>query len=926
MNAVARFTPGNLVRARGREWVVLPGTDDESLNLRPLSGSEADAQTILPSVELNPVEPATFALPNATRLGTQDEAQLMRDAFRLALRRGAGPFRGAGRVVFEPKAYQLVPLMMALKLDTVRLLIADDVGVGKTIEAGLIAREFLDRGEIDRIAVLCPPHLVDQWVTQLSTKFLIPAVAVTASSAGALERALPTSDSIFRAHPFTVVSLDYIKSDVRRDEFVRACPEFVIVDEAHTCVSSDEKTQQRFELLKKLSKDEKRHMVLLTATPHSGIADAFYNLLGLLREEFLELKTSDVRGARESTRQRLASHFVQRRRSDIGAWKESGTFPTREEGEEAYILAGDHQAFLELVLDYCTSVVSRAGTDERKQRLAFWGTLALMRCVASSPAAALKALNTRARGAEIDPNALFDGAEDALGADDVEPTAPEDGDLAALIDLAKRLVERRKDDPKLRALTKRTGELLKEGFSPIVFCRYISTAQWVGESVSQAFPGKRVAVIHGELPPDERRRRIDEMRDGEQTILVATDCLSEGIDLQDVFSAVVHYDLCWNPTRHQQREGRVDRFGQPKPVVRSLTIFGKNSPVDGVVIQVILRKADVIRRDTGVPVSFPEDNRDLSEALLKGMLLRRKDKRGPSTQGELDFGEMPEAKKIDKTWRDAAEREKSIRTIFAQRSLKPDEVMVEWEKTVDVLGDSRETARFLERSLKRLGIHFTKDVNGYSIATDRLPDSVLSRIDDGGLGKKIVLRTKAGSSDHLHRNHPLVGAVAELLVENSLDPLSDADPVAILARAGAWTTSAVSKPTLVVLTRVRHCLTETSQARGVRVLLAEETDALAFDATRDKPIASGSEAAKLVESPVADETSEKAKHRQVALALDRLADLRAAIEQRALERAKTLEDDHMRVRGASKAAGVVRVAPVTPVDIVGVYALLPALD
>jgi hypothetical protein len=124
MNAVPRFSPGNLVKARGREWVVLPGSDGDRLNLRPLSGSEADAQALLPDVELEPVMPATFPALDGSRIGPQDEAQLMWDAFRLALRRGAGPFRSAGRVVFEPKAYQLVPLMMAMKLDAVRLLIS----------------------------------------------------------------------------------------------------------------------------------------------------------------------------------------------------------------------------------------------------------------------------------------------------------------------------------------------------------------------------------------------------------------------------------------------------------------------------------------------------------------------------------------------------------------------------------------------------------------------------------------------------------------------------------------------------------------------------------------------------------------------------------------------------------------------------------
>src|SRR5512146_1384825 len=127
---------------------------------------------------------------------------------------------------------------MALGRETVRLLVADYVGIGKTIEGALIARELIARGEVERIAVLCPPHLVDQWTTELENRFNIRAVAVTATSAGRLERNLPPSESLFSAHPFTVVSRAYIKSGRRRDEFLRACPEFVIVDEAHTCAST----------------------------------------------------------------------------------------------------------------------------------------------------------------------------------------------------------------------------------------------------------------------------------------------------------------------------------------------------------------------------------------------------------------------------------------------------------------------------------------------------------------------------------------------------------------------------------------------------------------------------------------------------------------------------------------------------------------
>src|ERR1700689_5479677 len=182
------FSPGDLVFARGREGVTMPSRDNNSLCLRPLSGGEADIQLLCPALEREPIRSARFSLPEPHALATQDAARLLSEALRLSLRRGAGPFRSAARLAFEPRAYQLVPLLMALRLPVVRLLIADDVGVGKTIEAGLILRELYDRGEIPGAPVLCPPHLVEQWVEELESKFAISAAAVTSASAGRLER------------------------------------------------------------------------------------------------------------------------------------------------------------------------------------------------------------------------------------------------------------------------------------------------------------------------------------------------------------------------------------------------------------------------------------------------------------------------------------------------------------------------------------------------------------------------------------------------------------------------------------------------------------------------------------------------------------------------------------------------------------------
>ncbi|HHH13952.1 MAG TPA: DEAD/DEAH box helicase, partial [Thiolapillus brandeum] len=204
-----RFQPGSIISARGREWVVLPRSGEQILHLRPVGSGEESTTLVYLPLERRPVVPASFPPPTPGQAGTQSAGLLLRDALTLKLRNGCGPFRSFGNIAVEPRAYQLVPLMMALKLETVRLLIADDVGVGKTIEAGLVVRELMDRGEIDQLAVLCPPHLCEQWQEELKYRFHIDAVIVRTSTAARLERGLPAGSSVFTEYPFTIVSLDY---------------------------------------------------------------------------------------------------------------------------------------------------------------------------------------------------------------------------------------------------------------------------------------------------------------------------------------------------------------------------------------------------------------------------------------------------------------------------------------------------------------------------------------------------------------------------------------------------------------------------------------------------------------------------------------------------------------------------------------------
>lgn len=915
------FAPGDLVRARGREWVALPSPREGILALRPLSGSENDTVILDPSLEIQPVAAARFDLPSDATPTVQAKAALLADAMRLTLRRGAGPFRSAAQLAFEPRTYQLVPLLMALRLQVPRLLIADDVGIGKTIEAGLILRELMDRGEVDGFSVLCPPHLVEQWVGELKQRFGIEAVAVTSGSAARLERGLPLAQTLFDAYPYTVVSLDYIKAEKRREGFARACPDFVIVDEAHACVGTHKGKQQRFELLAGLARDPERRMIFLTATPHSGDEDAFGRLLSLIDPSFGSMNFDDAR-----YRERLARHFVQRQRIDLvsGAWDENRAFPKHETTESPYQLSQAHLDFQEAVLDYCFGVVSRAGSGLRERRLAFWGTLALMRCVGSSPAAALSALRNRMSNESdrLEPQIYDEDSEDE-DAVDIEPGTGFDTDpaLQALLAHAEELI--RKPDPKLAALIDALTPLIKKGANPVVFCRYLATAEHVRDGLRKAFPKLVVEAVTGVLTPDERRDRVAEMASTDdekavQRILVATDCLSEGINLQQLFDTVIHYDLSWNPTRHQQREGRVDRFGQPAELVRSIMMFSPDSAIDGAILDVVLRKAEEIRKATGITVPLPDERGPVTDALMAAVMLRQ----GKSQQLAFDLRLEDGTRAMEARWRDASENEKKSRARFAQNAMKPQEVAPEWEKVRTLLGSPEDAKAFIERAMSRFGAQLEPRKTLLVAHVHALETSLKERLAQRNLtGSVRLAMTEPAPSGTalLTRTHPLTATLAEALVEASLDP--EALSGLGIGRVGAWPTLAVQQMTRLALLRIRFKLTV--HARKERLLLAEEAALVAIQGGR--VVATGSAAREILNTPAEADLAPSARDRFIAKAKEDLPGLLdGPLAEFVRSRAEELMQDHARLRAAAGSASRVTVEAVLPPDVIGLFVLMPS--
>lgn len=949
MEAALQFKPGDLVRARGREWVVLPETRADLLKLRPLGGAEEDATLIYLPLEPEPPTAATFDHPNPHKPGSQEAALLLRDALRLKLRAGAGPFRSFGNLNVEPRAYQLVPLLMALKLDTIRLLVADDVGIGKTIEAGLIARELIDRGEIERLTVICPPHLCEQWQQELAEKFSIEAEVVRTGTATRLERGLRPDESVFEVYPYTVVSLDYIKSDRRRDDFLRACPEFVVVDEAHTCVQSNTNTRhQRYQLLKGLAESKPlRQMVFLTATPHSGDDTAFHNLLGLLEPRFVQLAEMPEGAARESLRFELARHFVQRRRGDIAEWKDDAGFPVRESREATYRLTGAWGKLFDDVLAYAREMVQRAeGGTRLEQRMSWWAALALLRCVSSSPAAASLAMRTRllsvegesehGQVADLDRAAsetvMDEAADDSLTLNESVPAGTLEAaeDVAALTELIERADALRGPgrDPKLKALIDEVRQLTAAGFKPVVFCRYIATAHYVGEKLKLALPKAvtHVAVVTGELTSDQREEKVEglgELDNSVTPILVATDCLSEGVNLQEHFDAVVHYDLTWNPTRHEQREGRADRFGQASPVVRALMLYGENNPVDGAVLRVILRKAKKIRKELGVAVPLPADNNKVVDAIMQAVLLRGTDT-PRFKQMMLNFGDTEV--EVEKSWQIA--KDKMTRTVFAQRRLRPDQVLPEWRKSVSVLGGQEDVARFVRVAAKRLGAGLNRQ-NGYSrLPVAHFPKPLQDRLATIGFrptAKISFERPASPGAIYIHRAHPLVATLADHVAEQALD----ADRPEVGARASAMFTRGIEARTVLYLLRLRSQIqVERRGADGryapLTSLLAEECLGLSIRGGDVPELLTQDDALSLLSLEPARNMQDGQKSLLIRQTLDGIQALEPTFERIARGRSRELLADHRRVREASDAKGLrYNVVPALPLDMIGVYVFLP---
>ncbi len=716
---------GTVIRLRQRLWRLDQVTEEE-FAATPLDGRDSRRRRFLRALEEENVSEGSLPPPDPQRLDDAARQDLLLRAYRLSLIHGSAPFLGLQRSRAVPEPYQLVPLLMALDMSPVRLLIGDDVGIGKTIEAGLIVSELLSRGSAERMLVVVPASLREQWQESLARFFHLDSVILSGHTRPALERRLLPGESPWEAFPIVVSSIDYLK---RRTGEVLSHPwDIVVVDEAHVAARPHEGPwgtalqKQRWEFLEAVARSEKvRHLLLLSATPHPGHTDSFASLLEALDPECLGAGGKIVREA-------ARRHVVQRRRKDLREWYGDRTpFPERRPADEIIPLGAEEKRLLEALRKYCDRLVrAREGAP-----IAGFVALHLQRRALSSPRAIqnslaerIKKLRRLAREAAADAADAAEAEAAVTDQDSTAEVADEERwarmDRAAVLGTEEEIAELEKlrrraralkpeQDRKLAWLLEHLPTLLaRHARAPrlLVFTRYKHTLEYLAEELARAAKRKGssianlfVCTIHGEMTLQQRREVFTAFEQATPAVCIATDCISEGLDLQRGCAELVHYELPWNPNRLEQRNGRIDRYGQPEPTV-GITTLVREDELDVTILEVLIRKAGAIREAYGFcPVVFS------SIGDLERWVVRYR----PDRQQLLLFDVPSDA---EDPFDEERVRKIEEESFYGQADVRLPEVERALEETYRTVGSPDEIRGFVLSALARLGASVTEASGG----------------------------------------------------------------------------------------------------------------------------------------------------------------------------------------------------------------------
>lgn len=467
--------------------------------------------------------------------------------------------RTAARARIDLLPFQLEPTLAWTQGHGVRFLIADEVGLGKTIQAGLLTSEVLARSPDAHALVVTPAGLREQWLDELRTRFSLTVALVDSAALARLSSVLLTGANPWTTAPVSVTSIDFVK----RAEVLRSLEpviwDLVVFDEAHALSGPSDRATAAG-----LLAERARTLVLLSATPHSGDVDAFERLVAV----------GDID-------RRFPLVAFRRTRRDVGV---GGT--RRSTWLRVRLTPVEHEMHRTLGA-YTKAIWSGRGVEDAAARLA---ALVLARRACSSAAALARSLDRRmallaqAPASTPQPRLPFDDehwADDAvLGAPGLADPAEERRVLAQLLALAKRAAGY---ESKCHAL----GRMLRRVAEPaIVFTEYRDTL----DHLAEVFGELRPVVLHGGLPASARRDVLQQFTHGHASLLLATDAASEGLNLQHRCRLVINLELPWSPVRLEQRVGRVERLGQTRRV-HAVHLVGRGTVEELTIVSLFARMA-----------------------------------------------------------------------------------------------------------------------------------------------------------------------------------------------------------------------------------------------------------------------------------------------------------------------------------------------
>lgn len=515
-----------------------------------------------------------------------------------------------------PLPHQLHVLNRAMENNNIRYILADEVGLGKTIEAGMIIRELKSRGLVSRILVVCPTGLVTQWSSEMQEKFHEKFQVVLPSDYDTIRR-LTDNEDVYGQFDQVISPMDSIKpiekhagwSQEKVEQYnkeriysiINSGWDLIIIDEAHRVAGSSGEVA-RYKLGNLLSQASP-YLLLLSATPHNGKTEPFLRLIRLLDAELFP-------NAKSIVREQVAPFLIRTEKRE--AIDNNGNLLFKKRLTHLVTISWDERNGLqrelyEMVSAYVAKTYNKALRNRKKNMCMIFLLIIMQRMVTSSTAAIRQSLERRLnvlleqstyignlKEEDLDELNIEDGVEDAIKAVSLN-MEQEIEELKQIISLAKQ-AQFQNQDAKVEPLLNEIDAILSEDRTQkvIIFTEFVATQAYLQELLTKR--GYSVTILNGGMSIDERNAAMQEFKNS-TGIFISTDAGGEGLNLQFA-NIIINYDLPWNPMKIEQRCGRVDRIGQQRDVHIYNFILGET--VENRVREVLEEKLSVIFKEMGV--------------------------------------------------------------------------------------------------------------------------------------------------------------------------------------------------------------------------------------------------------------------------------------------------------------------------------------